>query len=170
MAEDVPASSARRAPTRSGVAPEQLAETQIRSLLDGQPDAALVLSARGAVLHANPAAERLFGKQPRGMRGLQLGLPWVTTAQAEVEVLGPAGRQVACELRLQAAPWAGTRAVLATLRDVSARTQAEEALRESQERYELAARAANDGLWDWDLESGALYFSPRWRSMLGAGE
>lgn len=42
-----------------------------------------------------------------------------------------------------------------------------ESIRVSEQRYALAARAANDGLWDWDLASGEIYYSTRWKEMLG---
>ena len=40
----------------------------------------------------------------------------------------------------------------------------------SEERYALAIRAANDGIWDWDIAAGTLYLSPRWHAILGRPE
>lgn len=48
--------------------------------------------------------------------------------------------------------------------------QALDDLTRSEERYALAVRAANDGLWDWDLSSDLIYLSPRWHAILGHAE
>ena len=48
--------------------------------------------------------------------------------------------------------------------------RAQKQLVDSEERYALAMSGANDGLWDWDLRTGAMYFSPRWNAMIGLPE
>ncbi|NMF82813.1 PAS domain S-box protein [Nodosilinea sp. P-1105] len=54
-----------------------------------------------------------------------------------------------------------------SIQDIDAQVRAEQALAASEERLQLALRAANDGWWDWDVQQGTIYYSPRWFTMLG---
>jgi diguanylate cyclase (GGDEF)-like protein/PAS domain S-box-containing protein len=51
--------------------------------------------------------------------------------------------------------------------EIQERRRSETALKTSEDRYALAAAASNDGLWDWDLLGGTIFYSDRWKSMLG---
>lgn len=54
--------------------------------------------------------------------------------------------------------------------EVTERRRSEEAMRQSQGRYALAVTGANDGIWDWDFPAKSVFYSTRWKSMLGLNE
>jgi PAS domain S-box-containing protein len=58
-------------------------------------------------------------------------------------------------------------AVVFTMREISERKRADASLRESEERLTLAFAGAQEGVWDWNLVTGDVVYSPRWKQMLG---
>lgn len=94
------------------------------------------------------------------------------TAEEEVDLVFPDGRTVS--VMLSAAPLfdpeGNVRGVVATAADVTNLRKAEQALRDSEERLTLALRASEEGVWDWNLETGTLWYSERCTEMLGYRE
>jgi PAS domain S-box-containing protein len=58
-------------------------------------------------------------------------------------------------------------AVVWMVREISERKRADASLRESEERLTLAFAGAQEGVWDWNLVTGDVVYSPRWKQMLG---
>ncbi|MEO7598901.1 MAG: response regulator [Opitutus sp.] len=61
----------------------------------------------------------------------------------------------------------GRELVIGMDRDATARRTAERALRESEERWQLAVAGSDEGVWDWNVVTDSFWFSPRWKSILG---
>jgi len=61
-------------------------------------------------------------------------------------------------------------AVAIMVEDITERKRAEEELREREERVTHALQATQEGVWDWNVETNAVFYSPRWKEMLGYSE
>lgn len=77
-----------------------------------------------------------------------------------VDVLVLGGGVCAMIVALSRLQWALTCNLSATARALDA----------SRDRFALAALGASDGLWDWDMETGRVWLSPRWTALLGMPE
>jgi len=64
----------------------------------------------------------------------------------------------------------GKRCLLTIGNDITERKQAEEALRQSEERWQLAATGTTDGIWDWDVARHTVFLSGRWKQVRGYRE
>lgn len=57
--------------------------------------------------------------------------------------------------------------ILCSVKNITEKVKMEKVLKEKSERLELVVKASNDGIWDWNLESNEIYFSPRFKEMFG---
>ena len=90
------------------------------------------------------------------------------------EVWRPAGWDRDQHLHWEVRPWRQADGQIGGLmmftEDLTAQKVTEAALRESKEQFELALRGSNDGIWDWNIMSGDVFYSPRFKELLGYRE
>ncbi len=159
-------------------------ERRYRTLFESASDAIMIHSPEGPILEVNEVAceqlgysrDELLHMTPADIDSSEYA-PLVPQRVAELQREGHLlfetehvrrdGSIIPTEVSSRTIEYGGQPVVLSIARDVSERVLAEEALRTSEERLQLALEATTDGLFDWNMQTGEAYYSPRYYTMLG---
>jgi PAS domain S-box-containing protein len=138
-----------RAMRIAGIDPDVVVRTHDEwlALLDIHPD-------------DQPAVKRTFRRQPQGGLDAQEADCRVRLGDGSWRWVRFRGRHLS-DSHGRATRWSGS------ISDIDAHKRTEEALRESQERYQLSVAGSSEGMWDWDMRSQTFYFSARAQELLG---
>ena len=171
-------------------AQQELEET-ISGIIDSSPFSIQLLDPAGYTLRTNPAFKLLFGTVPtadysifndpnfdRSGPEYNLLMLFAKGERISFSELFYNTRRISSHLpdnplwlRVEGFPLLDKAGNIKNLvlvhEDITKRKQAEESLRKSEERFSLAMQATRDGVWDWDVTTGAAYFSPGYSKMLG---
>jgi PAS domain S-box-containing protein len=159
---------------------DQLPDASPRDLFERCPDGIVVVR-DDCILAANRAAADILGG-PAGLVNRSL-VELTSTASRQpltdwLSAISAGSARQLCDVQIDkrdgsvtVAELSGARlqdaSVQIAVRDVTARRRADGAVRVSEERLTLAFAGAQEGVWDWNLETGAVVYSPRWKQMLG---
>jgi len=167
-------------------------EEHLRGIMETVLEAIITIDARGIIDTFNPAAEQIFGYDAQQVIGKnikklmpqpyrrehdgylskyqQTGVPRIIGIGREVTGRRKDGSTFPMELSVNEGLHAGQKIYIGAVHDITERKAAEEALKLSEKRFALAMKASNEGIWDWDIETGTVHLSRRIEQMLGLGK
>ena len=165
----------------------------LSNIIDYAVDGLITIDDKGIIQTFNPASERIFGYTQAEVVGQNINMlmpepyhsehdgylrHYTQTGKAkiigigrDVQGLHKDGRQFAVSLGVSEI-WLddGSRVFSGIIRDITASKLMEKTLQQSGERFQLAIAGSNNGIWDWDVVTDKVYFSPQFKKMLGYEE
>ncbi|MFA4876014.1 MAG: PAS domain S-box protein [Methanoregula sp.] len=162
-------------------------EIRFRAMIQNSSDLIRILDRSGRIIYDSPSSARILGYPPDFMTGKD---PMDFIHPEDIErvrqdlrnVIDAKNTGTPTEFRLRKADgeyiWVdsiatnlldvpGIEGIVITTRPIQQRKEAEQALRQSEERLRLSLEGADAGFWDWHLPTGQAVFSDRFYTMLG---
>jgi PAS domain S-box-containing protein len=164
----------------------RLSEIRYRRLFEAAKDGILVIDpVSRKITDANSSALHVFGFPSREILGKELWeLGLFDSEQAshrffrrlqqegsvrieDVPLQSRSGQPIMVELVGTLYEETGQRVIQCHVRDITQRKLAEQALHDSERRLTYALDATVGGLWDWNVQTGHVFYSPQWIASLG---
>ena len=160
-------------------------EEKHRTLVENANEA-IIVTQDGALKFANPKASELFGysfEEAIGRPFVEFIYPddrllvaeWyrkrlggeISMVVYPFRTIHKDGSIRWAEINSVLIAWEDRPAIMSYLRDITEHKRAEEALRESHERFQLANRATFNAIWDWNLQTDALWWNENFQTLFG---
>ncbi|MBD2506410.1 GAF domain-containing protein [Nostoc muscorum FACHB-395] len=156
----------------------EAARTRINNLLESITDGFFALDKKSRFTYINGQAERLLRKKQNELLGKNIWevFPEIIGTTFYREYHRAILEQVSVEFEefypplncwLQVHAYPAKDGLSIYFQDITERRRTVEALRESEERWQLALHGNNDDIWDWNLKTNEVFFSTRWKEILG---
>ncbi|MEW6712266.1 MAG: PAS domain S-box protein, partial [Candidatus Riflebacteria bacterium] len=157
--------------------------SRLDSVIRSASDGIVILRSDGTIENMNPAAGKIFGVSGESLIGSPISTllecldssRFKETAQETMqssfcqEIVGKRSNSESFSAEISMGSFLVGSKVFYTLvvRDVTARKTLETALKESEKRWQFAIEGSGDGLWDWNAQTNKVFFSKKWKEMLG---
>jgi len=142
-------------------------QANLLKILDKNADAIIVVSEDRHILFTNPAAESLLGHKEEVLIYTTFDFPLDGDKTSEIEIKRRGKEKIVAEMSVVEINWEGKPAYLASLRNITERKKAEEALRESEERYRNLFDNASDLIQSVTPDGRFIYVNKAWTEALG---